>query len=178
MMNMRLICACTPEGHAMRKSTPCGPGGREAGLQQARAGAGARLYFLPTIWPMRPSHLPFWCLVTPRKTLLVFWKPLDWRRSVCTTSSAVTCRTCSPLLQWSWEDSCRTGPDGAWWRVHVCSKCMPACTFEHCIRAGAKGKLLDWRGRLAGNCAALDERHGGKEQLQQPCTREVHASRG
>ena len=29
---------------------------------------------------------------TPRKTLLVFWKPLDCRRKACTTSSAVTCR--------------------------------------------------------------------------------------
>lgn len=24
---------------------------------------GPHLYFLPTICPMRPSHLPFWCLV-------------------------------------------------------------------------------------------------------------------
>ena len=41
--------------------------------------------------PHRASNLPFWWRVTPRYWLLVFWKPLLCRRSVCTTSSFVTC---------------------------------------------------------------------------------------
>ena len=32
-------------------------------MQPELIAQGPHLYFLPTICPMRPSHLPFWCLV-------------------------------------------------------------------------------------------------------------------
>ena len=42
-------------------------------------------------WPMRASHLPFWCRVTPRNLLLKLCPPLPRRRSAATSSSLLTC---------------------------------------------------------------------------------------
>lgn len=46
----------------------------------------------PAPRPMRASHLPLACLVTPLKLLVVETGPLDCRLSTATNSSPRTCR--------------------------------------------------------------------------------------
>lgn len=53
-----------------------------------------KVYFLPKNWPIRASHLPHLCKVTPLYLELPLGNPVLCRRSTCTNSSLVRLLIC------------------------------------------------------------------------------------